>query len=720
MQEEVLSGTVERLLYQDKANGFTIFVLRTKSADITIKGYLPDLTQGQEVDVHGSWIFHPKFGKQFQATSCSTRLPTSLNGLKKYLSSGLIKGIGKTYGEKLVDHFGTTVLEIIDQQPERLSEVPGIGPKRIETIQEAWKDQKSIADIMVFLQDKGISTTYATKIYKRYGHESIAILHDNPYRIADDIWGIGFKMADTIAQNIGFAKTSKQRLTAGILFALTSAMSSGHLYVELECLRQQTCELLELAAEDKSLLKGSFHDLYNKEKIQLLTQETTHYIALAKSYYCEKGLTKNLQTLLTQSSRHVFPIQEIYQNLRTGLSGITLNEKQQHGILTTLQNKVTIITGGPGTGKTTLIKQLLHTLDNHNASYKLSAPTGRAAKRITEGTGKFATTIHRLLEFDVGAMRFSRNEHNALKLDFLIVDEASMIDIFLAHSLVRALPLTAHLVLIGDIDQLPSVGPGNVLKDCIASNVIPCVHLTEIFRQAQDSQIIVNAHRVNNGEFPTTSLPGTRKDFMYIKEKEPENLVKHIKRVLFSELIKKKISPQECQILTPMNRGAAGTQNLNHFVQKLLNPDAGPHLTYSGFTYKKNDRVMQTRNNYDKDIFNGDIGTVTHVDSENKKLTISCHNREIEYDISELSELVLAYAISIHKSQGSEYPAVIIPLFTQHFTLLQRNLLYTAITRAKKFCCIIGDPRAIGIAVSNNKTINRTTFLAHFLAHQEV
>lgn len=717
---ETLSGTIEKFIYQNEENGYSIFLLQVRAnAPITVAGYAPGIQPGQEVQIIGSWTFHPKFGKQFTAQQCTAKLPTTLTGLKKYLGSGAIKGIGKTYADKIVDYFGTNALKIIEEHPDRLSEVAGIGPKRIEQIKEAWFSQKDIADIMVFLQDKNITPGLAAKIYKKYKQESIAVLKENPYRLADEVWGVGFKMADEIAQKLDFALHAPQRISAGILYVISLATQQGHLYIELQDLRNKTIELLGLDADDHAhLLKQSLHTLYDKEKIKLLTEDGVHYLTLSQYFAAEKGIASRLKTLIEKESPHSFDIERIYQSLRVGNEHeIQLNEDQQQGIISALQHKVTIITGGPGTGKTTLIKKLLGILDQSRVNYKLAAPTGRAAKRIIEGTGKFAATIHRLLEFDVATMGFTHNEHNALKLDFLIIDEASMIDVFLANAIVKALPHNAHLILIGDIDQLPSVGAGNVLNDLIESQKVACVKLSQIFRQAQDSLIVVNAHKVNSGEFPVSYLPDARNDFMLIKDEEPENITQQLKKLLFVELPKKGISPENAMILTPMNRGLVGTYNLNHILQELLNPQKTPQsITYSGTSFKKGDKVMQIRNNYDKNVYNGDVGTIDTVDIDDKELLVDYGDHKlIPYDFEELNELVLAYAISIHKSQGSEYPAVIIPLFMQHFMLLQRNLVYTAITRAKKLCILVGQPKAMIMAIKNNKNTKRITFLQKFL-----
>lgn len=715
---EVLNGTVDRFLFKSEESGFSVFVLQVKKDQtIVVRGHTPALQAGQQVELSGAWVVHPKFGKQFEAQKCEICLPSSALGLKKYLGSGMIKGIGKVYAEKLVNYFGTSILDIIDQDPERLREVPGVGAKRVGIIAEAWKDQKEIANVMVFLQDKGASTGYATKIYKKYGANSIALMTENPYRIADEIWGIGFKIADQIAQNLGFEKESVKRVKAGILFAISNETNMGHLYVELDRLKKQTILLLELEVETiQETLKRAFHELFNEDKIKLLTHEDKHYITLPKFYHTERGVAAKLKDLTQYKSLRTFDLQAIYQKLRTQQEGqIELNEDQQKGILNCLQNKVSIITGGPGTGKTTLVKNLLHVLDTYKVTYKLGAPTGRAAKRMNESTGRYAVTLHRLLEFNVSTMGFTYNEQNALKVDFLIVDEASMIDIFLARALLRALPLTAHIIFIGDIDQLPSVGAGNFLRDLINSKVASTIKLKYIFRQAHNSLITYNAHQINKGEFPAFQVPDTLQDYLFIKEEKPENLIVHLKRIYQAKLPRAGIKKEKSIVLSPMNRGTAGTQKINQDLQLLLNPEDKPSISKLIYTFKIGDRVMQTRNNYDKHVFNGDIGSIESINHQDKILTIVYPEKNVEYDFLEIDELVLAYAISIHKSQGSEFDAVIIPLFVQHFTLLQRNLVYTALTRAKRFCIIIGQPKALAMAIRNNKGIKRTTFLSEFL-----
>lgn len=719
---EEITGVVERFLFQSPENGFSVFIVQLNNKNtVTAKGNLPNIQPGQEVFLFGNWIFHAKFGRQFEVVKFSCATPTSILGLKKYLGSGMIKGIGKTYAEKLVNHFGQDILDVIENNPEQLKQVPGIGQKRIELIINSWKDQKEISRIMVFLQDKGISTAYATKIYKKYGQNSINVVSENAYKLADEIWGIGFKTADKIALSLGMQKDSLKRVRAGIIFAITTELNNGHLYVELNDLKAKACDLLEIElSSNEAKFKEAFHGLYNENKIKVVASnevQKKHFITLTQYYSSEKGVATKIKTLMERPSQFQFDLDKTYKDLSTQSDAyVQLNEDQQRGIMACLQNKITIITGGPGTGKTTLIKKLLNVLDENKIKYKLAAPTGRAAKRIMEGTSKHALTIHRLLEFDFNSMGFNHNEKNTLNLDFLIIDEASMIDIFLAHSILKALPVNAHLVLIGDIDQLPAVGAGNFLNDLIQSGKTGCVKLKEIFRQAQNSLIIVNAHRINKGEFPVTFLPDSKKDFIFIKEENPENVTAHLTKLYSQTLKQNYISNDQAMVLVPMNRGTVGTIKLNHDLQKVLNNDSSKkHILHSGYTYRVNDRVMQIKNNYEKLVFNGDIGHIEEVDTEDRMLSIKYDERIIEYEFEELDEIMLAYAISIHKSQGSEFPAVIIPIFTQHFTLLQRNLIYTAITRAKKLCIFIGQTRAIAMAIKNNKSISRKTFLKEFL-----
>lgn len=716
---EEINGTVERVVYENLETGFRIFTLASKVASVTVTGCVPTLKAGQEVSVMGAWVTHPKFGKQFQAAQCIVSLPASAAGLCTYLSSGALKGIGAVYAQKLVTAFGDQVLEVIDKHPEKLKKVNGLGAKRIAGIIESWREQKAIAHIMVFLQDKGITPAYAYKIYKRYNVQAITIVQENPYRLAEEIWGIGFKIADQIAHQMGFDHHSSFRIQAGMLYAISQAIGSGHLYISIEDLKTTTKELLELTAPDlEHMLKESFSNLHAQGKIKIINHSDNHFVTTTQAYKNEHDVAQKIKLLLGYPPKLLLPIDAIYQKLRAQDGPIQLNEDQQRGIMAAIQAKITIITGGPGTGKTTLITQLLEILEGHRVRFKLAAPTGRAAKRMTESTRRSASTIHRLLEFEPAVMRFKYNEEHTLPVDVLIVDESSMIDIFLANALLKAVPLYAHVIFIGDTDQLPPVGAGNFLRDLIASGCTTCIKLTHIFRQAQHSLITVNAHRINSGIFPASALPETRKDFVWIKEEDPASITQHISQLLPGVLARNNIAAHETVVLTPMNRGIAGTHKLNNDLQQLLNGNQMEKCTFGLTEFRAGDRVMQIRNNYEKFIFNGDMGTLSAINREEQTVQINYGDRAVAYKYTELDEIVLAYAITVHKSQGSEYPAVIIPLFCQHFTLLARNLLYTAITRAKKLCIIIGQPKAIAIAIKNNKSIARKTFLKEFLTQE--
>lgn len=716
MELDQLCGVVERVIYRGDDSGFTVFVLASKQTTTTVRGNLCNITPGQEITIQGTWTVHPKFGRQFEARSCQIILPTSPVGLAKYLGSGIIKGIGKVYAQKLVQTFGTRVLEVIDQEPHKLSIIGGIGPTRIERIIQGWKEQKAVAHLMAFLQDKGISLSQATKIHRTYGDQAVETIKSNPYRLAQDVWGIGFKTADAIAKNLGFDSSGLPRIKAGICHAISLAVANGNLYLEIKQLKEQSLTLLELENDEHApSLKLALTQLYDEGTIKTVQRNDTHFVTLAQYYFSEYGVAQRIKILHAHASSIRCNSEQTYQHLRTQHTGIELNEDQQRAIMTALQHKITIVTGGPGTGKTTLLKSLITILEKERIQYKLAAPTGRAAKRINESTGQSASTLHRLLEFEPARMQFSRNERNVLEANMLIIDEASMIDVFLAHAILKALPVSAHLVLIGDIDQLPAVGAGNVLHDLINSPQTVCIRLTHVFRQAQNSLIVINAHRINKGQFPTTSIPDARKDFIWIREENPLAVTTHLKAIFASRLPALGFSPRDATILVPMNRGSVGTHKLNQELQELLNGNSPGYLTVGATQFRIGDRVMQIRNNYSKWIFNGDVGIIETVDTGERTAVVAFGNQLISYDYGELDELVLAYAVTVHKSQGSEYPVVIVPLFTQHFALLARNLVYTAFTRARLLCIFLGQAKALAIAIKNTKGSERTTFLTDFL-----
>ena len=718
-------GSVEKIVFRGGEDGFVIFSVKLNSSnEIIAKGYLPGLQEGAKVTLNGAWQFNPKFGRQFDVKECTTNLPSSAAGIEKYLSSGMIKGIGPKFAQRMVKKFGEQTLEIIDQNPDKLYEVEGVGGKRVEQIVAAWKEQKEISQVMVFLRGKDVSASFAAKIYKAYGNDAIQKMQQNPYQLIDDIWGIGFKSADKIALKLGLASDSIERIKAAFVFTISEGAGIGHLYVDLDDSRKKVVELLELDASlVQERLKEALYDLYSQDKIKLISHNGKHFITLPKFYHSERGIAKRVKYLLEYVNQQDFDhkrfdIDKIYNKMRIpNQSGVELNEDQQRGILTCLQNKITIITGGPGTGKTTLVKNLISILDDYHIRFRLAAPTGRAAKRLFESTGRSSETLHRLLEFTPATMGFSRNEQNALQLDILIIDESSMIDVFLMNAVLKAMPANAILVLIGDIDQLPSVGAGNVLNDLINSEKIPVIRLTQIFRQAQDSMIIVNAHKVNHGEFPSSATSGAKRDFIYLKQDEPEEAINELREIYLKRLPALGIHPDDSIVLVPMNKGIVGTQRINQELQKLLNPaiDLDRQVMVFGNQFKVADRVMQIRNNYDKFVFNGDIGKISDINKPDQKVFINFGDRVLEYDFTELDELVHAYAISIHKSQGSEFAAVIIPIFMQHFILLQRNLIYTAITRAKKMCILMGQAKAIAMGIRNAKGVQRLTFLKEFL-----
>lgn len=687
---------------------------------ITVKGILPGVIAGEFAQFTGTWERHSKFGLQFNAATAERELPTNAFGIEKYLGSGFIKGIGPEMAKRLVTEFGDRTLEVIDKYPRLLLQVPGIGEGRAQMIQQGWIDQREISRVMVFLRAKEIPVGLATKIYKQYGQDAVQKITDNPYRLTEDLWGVGFKTADTLALKLGIDPASDYRIRAAIIHSLRAAMDQGHLYLDVEEIKAGLPELLTLPPSTTDIPAAAMMGrLFEEDAIRVIKHNNKVYASLPTCYGAEKGIATRIARLKEYPARTTFDQNRIYETLRqqAATNTISLSDDQQRSILAALHEKITIITGGPGTGKTTLLRTLLDILTTERARFALAAPTGRAAKRMFEGTGRPAKTLHRLLEVNPQTMRFDRNEDNTLETDFLIIDETSMLDVFLMHAVLKATPIYARLILIGDIDQLPSVGPGNILGDLITSNAIHTVRLTHIFRQAQDSLIIQNAHKVNRGEFPTSSLPGSRNDFFFVKMDDPEKLPGFL-HATYARLSKKYgIEPENMILLTPMHRGSAGAQNLNHVIQGILNPaDGQPPLSRMGREYRAGDQVMQIRNNYDKFIFNGDIGTITAVDPGNNTITVKFgETTEHLYESSELEELTHAYAVSIHKSQGSEFDAVIIPLFCQHFIMLQRNLIYTAITRAKKLCILVGEPRAVAMAIKNNKTTKRNSFLVEFL-----
>lgn len=704
-----LRCVVERITFQNAENGYSVMKVKVKGYDdlVTLVGNLLEVPAGAVLLCEGEWRVDKRYGQQFQCETWEEVMPATAYGIEKYLGSGLVKGIGPKFAKLIVGHFGTDTIEVIETDIERLYEVPGISKKRVEKIRESWEKQKDIKNVMLFLQGFGVSTAYAAKIYRQYGKESIDNVKENSYRLADDIWGIGFKTADGIARKMGYEMNDERRLRSGLIYTLNQLADEGHCYAEEEQLIATAKQLLE--ADEECIRTAMTHAIETED---LMLDGTAIY--LPPFYYAECGTANRLNTLVhTKEAGSIFTARFDLAKLQRE-TGIEYDEVQVEAIRQAIASKVMVLTGGPGTGKTTTTKAIIAALQSAGMRILLAAPTGRAAKRMSEATGMEAKTIHRLLEYNPQD-GYKRNDENPLEGDALIVDECSMIDIILMNNLTKALPTTMRLVLVGDIDQLPSVGAGNVLRDIIDSGVIPVVRLTRIFRQAQSSRIVMSAHAINRGCFPDISN-GQHTDFFFMKQEEPEKVAETIVSLVRDRLPKAYRQPNaNIQVLTPMQRGVVGAANLNVALQQALNHNTAA-LVRGGYTFKEGDRVMQLRNNYDKDVYNGDLGYVRSVDMEERTLTVDFDGQMVEYEASELDELTLAYATTIHKSQGSEYPIVVMPVLMTHYVMLQRNLIYTGITRAKKICVLVGQTKALAYAIHNMKVLKRNTRLKERLA----
>ena len=704
-----LRCVVERITYQNAENGYSVMKVKVKGYDdlVTLVGNLLEVPAGSVLLCEGEWRVDKRYGQQFQCETWEEVMPATAYGIEKYLGSGLVKGIGPKFAKLIVGHFGTDTIEVIETDIERLYEVPGIGKKRVKKIRESWEKQKDIKNVMLFLQGFGVSTAYAAKIYRQYGKESIDKVKENPYRLADDIWGIGFKTADGIARKMGYEMNDERRLRSGLIYTLNQLADEGHCYAEEEQLIATARQLLEA---DEECIHTAM--TYAIETEDLMLDGTGIY--LPPFYYAECGTANRLSTLVhTKEVGSIFTARFDLAKLQRE-TGIEYDEVQVEAIRQAIASKVMVLTGGPGTGKTTTTKAIIAALQSAGMRILLAAPTGRAAKRMSEATGMEAKTIHRLLEYNPQD-GYKRNDENPLEGDALIVDECSMIDIILMNNLTKALPTIMRLVLVGDIDQLPSVGAGNVLRDIIDSGVIPVVRLTRIFRQAQSSRIVMSAHAINRGCFPDISN-GQHTDFFFMKQEEPEKVAETIVSLVRDRLPKAYRQPTaNIQVLTPMQRGVVGAANLNMALQQALNYNTAA-LVRGGYTYKEGDRVMQLRNNYDKDVYNGDLGYVHSMDMEERTLTVDFDGQLVEYEVSELDELTLAYASTIDKSQGSEYPIVVMPVLMTNYVMLQRNLIYTGITRAKKICVLVGQTKALAYAIHNMKVLKRNPRLKERLA----
>jgi exodeoxyribonuclease V alpha subunit len=714
-----LQGQIERITYNNEENGYTIARVKVYGQKdlVTVVGNFMSPMAGEILKMTGEWANHPQYGEQFKVVQYKTTVPASVYGIEKYLGSGLIKGIGPIMAKRMVKQFGEQTLDVIDNDIKKLVEVDGIGKKRIGMIKKAWEDQKEIREVMVFLQAHGVSSGYATKIFKQYGNNSIGVVRENPYRLATDVFGIGFITADRIAEKLGFAKDSEVRAEAGILYVLNQLSDEGHVYYPYEPLVEKCKEILQVAREvivrafgtialDKRIIIEDLNDSVDEFR------ENNKAVYLAKYHLSETSIATRLKNLInTPKSIREINTGKALQWVQKQLS-ITLAEKQIAAITCAIKNKVMVITGGPGTGKTTIINAILKVFSGLGIKAMLAAPTGRASKRMSEATGHEAKTIHRMLEYSMQKGGFQKDDKDTLDCDLLVVDEASMIDTILMHHLLKAIPPHATFIVVGDVNQLPSVGAGNVLKDVMQSGAVPVVELNEIFRQAKESLIIVNAHKINSGIIPPLKGARPKDDFYFIEQEDPDEVLQ-----IIVELVKKRIphrfgfnAADDIQVLTPMHKGVVGTNNLNVELQKALNPSR-EGIMRGNRDLRVNDKVMQIRNNYDKEVFNGDIGRITSIKQEEQEVTILFDGREVSYDYSELDEIVLAYAVSVHKSQGSEYPAVIIPLLTQHYVLLQRSLIYTAVTRGRELVVIVGMKKALAIGVKNDRTRKRFTYL---------
>jgi exodeoxyribonuclease V alpha subunit len=714
--QEVLAGLVERVTYHNAENGFCVLRAKVRGHRevVTVVGHAATISAGEWVTATGDWVNDRTHGQQFKARFLRTSPPTSVDGIEKYLSSGMIRGVGPVYAKKLVRAFGEKVFDIIETTPDRLREVDGIGPVRAASILAAWAEQKAVREIMIFLHSHGVGTARAVRIFKTYGADAIQVMTENPYRLARDIRGIGFKTADAIAMRLGIEKTAMVRVRAGISYALTEAMDEGHCGVPTDELVPLAEKLLEVPAE---LVRTALDLELTEGTVIADRMGEIPCVFLAGLYRAERTVAERLTRLVNGTLPWPWIDPDKALPWVEKRIGIILAESQVGAVRLALMSKVLVMTGGPGVGKTTIVKAILRILAAKEVRLLLCAPTGRAAKRMSEATGFDAKTIHRLLEVDPRGGGFKRGEDNPLDCDLLVVDEASMVDVMLMQALLKAVPDKAAILIVGDIDQLPSVGPGQVLADIIASGAVPLVRLTEVFRQAAQSRIIVSAHRINQGSIPDLRPPGADSDFYFVQANDPETAVPRIIELVKTRIPKRfGLDPiRDVQVLCPMNRGGVGARSLNIGLQAALNPAGDRKVDRFGWTFAPGDKVMQIENDYDKDVYNGDVGNIGDVNLSEGELVVNFDGRAVTYGFGELDMLVPAYAATIHKSQGSEYPAVVIPIMTQHYAMLQRNLLYTGVTRGKRLVVLVGQKKAIAIAVRNVSGRRRWSKLAEWL-----
>jgi exodeoxyribonuclease V alpha subunit len=713
-----MEGQIERITYQNVEDGYLVAKIRTKKEEtlVTIVGYMPSVSIGEVLKLKGYWENHKRYGEQFRVVSWEYVIPATTQGIEKYLGSGMIKGIGPETAKKIVSKFGKETLRIISEEIEKLKEVPTVGEKRIEMIKSAWNKNRELRDTLISLETLGLSQNLALKIFRQYGRDSLKVVRENPFRLAEDIYGIGFLTADKISKILKIDMESPVRIEAGINYVLMKASEEGHVYYPMEKLISQTSSLLGIGEEK---IRSFLPKMEEVGKIVVEDSQEQKCVYMKSLYRAEAETGEALKKIALSHKRpYLMNTDKVIEKVEKKLS-ISLTQAQVQAVKASLENKITLITGGPGTGKTTVVKGIVEAYREVGAKVLLCAPTGRAAKKMQETTGYQAQTIHRLLEYNPHTKSFRRNERHPIDCDVLIVDESSMIDIILMHNLLKAIPKTASCVFVGDVDQLPSVGPGAVFRDMIDSNFATCVRLTEIFRQSRESLIIINAHRIMRGIMPILeSKKGGLSDFLFYYREVPQSVVKTIIHLVGSYIPSYYgIAKEDIQVLTPMYKGEMGVSNLNSLLKDVVNPK-GEEIERGGKSLRVGDRVIQMRNNYDKEVFNGDIGKIVDVDLDNRLIRVSYDNREITYDFSELDEIMPAYAISIHKSQGSEYESVIVPIMTHHYVLLQRNLVYTALTRAKRLAVFVGTKKALAIAIKNSKPLTRYTLLGQRLKDQ--
>lgn len=724
-----LRGVVERVTYYNEETGYSVVRLAVEGQDdlVTIVGNLPEVNPGESLRLLGAWTTHQQYGRQFKVERCEQVLPATVEGIRRYLGSGLIKGVGPVTAARIVQRFGTDTLRVLDEEPQRLREALGVGPKRAALIAKAWEEQRHIREVMLFLQSHGVTTGLAVKIYKTYGDEALKVVQEDPYRLARDIWGVGFKTADKIARDLGLPPDAPSRVQAGVAHTLSELADEGHVYTPEPELVDEAARLLEVPPElvTDAIAALDADEIVRRETLvyppadgqpQGLSLHEERAVYLAPFYYGEVGVARRVQALAESHTTRLARFRRVDGDALlaqvTRGSDIELSPQQREAVRAALTHKVTVLTGGPGTGKTVTVRTVIGALETLGGHYALCAPTGRAAKRLSEATDRPAKTIHRLLEYSPQE-GFRRNEQNPLGVDCLIVDEASMLDLLLTHHLLKAVDPAAHVLFVGDVDQLPSVGAGDVLRDIIASGRAAVVRLETIFRQAADSGIVVNAHRINKGQMP---ILNEYNDFYFFSQEEPEAAAD-----LLVDIVRRRVPQKfgldplgDVQVLAPMYRGACGVAALNARLQETLNP-ASPRKAerqLGGRVLRVGDKVMQVRNNYDKEVYNGDIGRITHIDTVEQTLTVTIDGRPVVYEWGEADELVHAFAVSVHKSQGSEYPAVVMPVLTQHYLMLQRNLLYTAVTRARRLVVLVGTRKALAIAVRNNRVRERHSGLS--------